>query len=128
MNYFKNKKGFTLIELIVTLAISGIFFTLALHMFGTANGAFANFSKTNDDYFKYNVKKATAEKMLHNNPGVCTNGIFSFIGDAADSLNKVFPFPTPQCTKIDSKSIFIYHLGKTDSTSNTVYGFSTKKF
>lgn len=126
--YNTNKKGFTLIELVVTMAVSGIFFTLAMHMFTTANGAFVSYKKSHEDYFEYNIKKAVAEKMLRNNPGECTDGNFAFTGDVADSLNEAFPFPTPKCAKLDSKRNLIYYLGKTDSTTNAIYGFSANKF
>ena len=122
-----HKKGFTLIELIVTIGISGIFFTMAMHMFYSANSIFANNKKIHEYYFEYNVKKAKAEKMLRNNPGICSNGSFLFIGDAADSLNNEFPFPAPKCTKIDRKRSLVYVLGKMDSTNNGTWGFSANK-
>ena len=35
-----SKSGFTLIELVVTIAISGVFFTMAMNLYSTANRAF----------------------------------------------------------------------------------------
>lgn len=128
VKHYTSKKGFTLIELVVTMAVSAIFFTLAMHMFTTANGAFVSYKKSHADYFDYNVKKASAEKMLRNNPGECSEGNFTFTGESADSLNEVFPFPAPKCAKLDSKRYLVYFLGKIDSTTNAIYGFSTNKF
>ena len=39
------KSGFTLIELMVTLAISGVFFTMAMNLYSTANKAFVTDKK-----------------------------------------------------------------------------------
>lgn len=121
----KKKKGFTLIELVVTMAVTSIFVTLAMHLYVSANGSFVSYKKSHEEYFDYNVKKATAEKMLRENPGACDQSrIFSFTGESADSLNEAFPFPSPKCDRIDKSSNLVYFLGKTDSSSHAIYGFS----
>lgn len=121
----RNKNGFTLIELVVTMAVSGIFFTLAMNMYCNANGAFINYKKSHEAYFDYNVKKATASRMLKNNSGKCENdGTFHFSGDAADSLNNAFPFPAPKCKSLDRKRILVYFLGVADSSSKELLGYS----
>ncbi|MCQ2063128.1 MAG: prepilin-type N-terminal cleavage/methylation domain-containing protein [Fibrobacter sp.] len=121
----KAKEGFTLIELVVTMAVSGIFFMLAMHVYVSANGAFVSYKKSHEDYFEYNVKKATAEKMLRENTGECdSTGNFSFTGESADSLNEVFPFPEPKCAQLGRERHLVYFLGKLDSTTSAFYGFS----
>lgn len=120
-----NKKGFTLIELVVTMAVSSIFFTLALNLYGSANNAFLNYKITHEFYFEYNVMKANADRQLRENPGECTpDGNYIFRGDKADSLNEVFPFPAPKCKTIDSKRNLIYFTGIADSTINKAVGYS----
>lgn len=126
----RSKKGFTLIELIVTMAVSGIFFTLAMNMFSTANGSFVSYKKAHESYFDYNVKKAIANRMLSEHQGTCDNqGNFHFSGDStrfisADSLDKAFPFPESKCKKLDCKRSLVYFLGIQDSTSKEIVGFS----
>lgn len=120
-----SKRGFTLIELIVTMAVSGIFFTLAMNMFSTANGSFVSYKKAHEEYFDYNVKKAKANRMLLDNTGSCQeNGEFHFTGDSADSLDMEFPFPQPKCKDVDHKRTLVYFLGATDSTSKEIVGYS----
>lgn len=120
-----NKKGFTLIELVVTMAVSGIFFTLALNLYGSANNAFLNYKKTHEAYFEYNIMKANANRLLRENPGNCDpDGNYIFRGDKADSLNEVFPFPAPKCKPIDSKRNLIYFTGIADTTINKAVGYS----
>lgn len=113
-----------MIELIVAMAVSGIFFTLAMNMFITANGSFIRYKKSHEAYFDYNVKKAIASRMLDTHQGSCDNeGNFRFLGISADSLNKVFPFSSPKCKKIDRKRSLVYYLGILDSTSMETIGF-----
>ena len=114
-----------MIELVVTMAVSGIFFTLAMNMFSTANGAFISYRKAHDAYFDYNVKKATANRMLKDNQGECQNGgTFHFTGEFADSLNNAFPFPAPKCKPLDRKRYLVYYLGIPDSASREIQGYS----
>lgn len=120
-----SKRGFTLIELIVTMAVSGIFFTLAMNMFSTANGSIVSYKKAHEEYFDYNVKKAKANRMLLDNTGSCQeNGEFHFTGDSADSLDMEFPFPQPKCKVLDNKRLLIYYFGQPDSSSNELAGYS----
>ena len=46
-----SKSGFTLIELVVTIAISGVFFTMAMNLYNTANRAFVTDKKYDELYF-----------------------------------------------------------------------------
>ena len=119
-----NRNGFTLIELVVTLAVSGIFFTLAMNMYVTANGAFTGYRKTHEAYFEHNVRAAVANRMLRDNRGTCDGGEFRFAGEAADSLDRAVPFPAPRCKRIDRDRILVYFLGKADSASRELQGFS----
>lgn len=120
-----NKKGFTLIELVVTMAVSSIFFTLALNLYGSANNAFLNYKITHEFYFEYNVMKANADRQLRENPGECTpDGNYIFTGVKADSLNEAFPFQVPKCKRIDSKRNLVYFTGIANSTINKAVGYS----
>ncbi len=107
------------------MIVSGIFFTLAMNMYVTANGSIVSYKKSHEIYFDYNVKKAVADKMLRENSGECSpEGYFHFTGDTADSLNAAFPFHEPECKLINRKRILVYHLGKSDSASSELESYS----
>ena len=63
-----SKSGFTLIELVVTIAISSIFFTMAMNLYSTANRAFVTDEKYDELYFEYNVLKAKTVRFLQEHP------------------------------------------------------------
>ena len=125
------KMGFTLIELVVTMAISGIFITMAFNLYGTANRAFLADRKNHDAFFKYNVKSAKTERMLRLFPGECKKNDFtgsttySFTGDSAYILNDQLPFSPLQCRAIDKKRYLVYDRGRLDSSNLSLVGFST---
>ena len=125
------KMGFTLIELVVTMAISGIFVTLAFKLYSTANRAFLVDRKSHEAFFKYNVKSAKTERMLHLFPGECKknefseNTTYSFTGDSAYIRNQQLPFSPLQCKAIDKKRFLVYYRGRLDSSNQSLIGFST---
>lgn len=125
------RSGFTLIELVVTMAISGIFITLAFNLYSTANRAFLVDRKNHELFFTYNVKSAKTERMLRLFPGECKKNDFSgstsysFTGDSAYILNNQLPFSPLQCRAIDKKRYLVYYRGRLDSSNSSLVGFST---
>lgn len=128
---FNGKNGFTLIELIVTMAVSGIFTILAFNLYSTANYTFLKDKNKHDVFFDYNVKKSKTIQMLRNHPGSCEKQEFaeelhfSFKGDSAEILNENLPFKPLQCKPIDAKRYIIYFQGYLDSATHSLAGFST---
>ena len=126
----QQKRGFTLIELVVTMAVTGIFITLAMNLYSSANSAFVNYRKSHGTFFTYNVIKAKSERALREHPGVCIKdldsdeaAIYRFTGEDADSLNEAFPLRPLNCKPIDKKRTLVFFRGHADSTSKALYGF-----
>lgn len=126
----QQKRGFTLIELVVTMAVAGIFMTLVMNLYSSANSAFITYRKSNDTFFAYNVVRAKSERALREHPGVCIKdldsdeaAIYRFTGEDADSLNEAFPLRPLNCKPIDKKRTLVFFRGHADSTSKALYGF-----
>lgn len=113
-----SKSGFTLIELVVTIAISGIFFTMAMNLYSTANRAFVTDKKYDELYFEYNVLKAKTVRFLQEHPDFC---------ERADKYEAEYNLSLSplQCKAIDKKRYLVYFQGYTDSTKHSLVGFST---
>lgn len=58
------KKGFTLIELVVTLCIAGIFSTFAMEYYLQAVKANRAAAERDHSYFEYNVSKKHLKKAI----------------------------------------------------------------
>ncbi len=113
-----NKQGFTLIELVITMAISGFFFTLAMNLYSTANKAFVTDKKYDELYFEYNVLKARTEHFLREHPDFCEKK------DKYEVEYKI-PLGPLQCLPLDKKRNLVYFQGYMDSTKHALVGFST---
>ena len=122
-----NKFGFPLIEIILTLAIASVFYTLAFRVYELATGQHLKFQKSHALYFDYNVKKSLAIKMLKTHPGTCLDSNYIFTGSAADSVTLAFPFPQPHCSSLPAQRTLIFYQGLADSTDNHLVGFSYLK-
>ena len=112
------KRGFTLIELVTTMALSGIFFTRAMNLYSSANRAFITDKKYDDLYFEYNVLKARTVRFLQEHPNFCSRAEFY---EAEYDL----PLSPLHCTPLDKKRHLVYFQGYMDSTKLGLVGFST---
>lgn len=126
-----SKSGFTLIELVVTMAITGIFCTLAFNLYSTANRAFITDRANHNTFFTYNVKSAQTEKILRDHPGMCEKkefadeAFYTFTGDSSLILNESLPFKPLRCRALDKKRNLVYFHGYLDSASRALASFST---
>ena len=119
------KRGFTLIELVVTLCIAGIFSTFAMEYYLQAVKANRVAAERDHSYFEYNVSKKLLKRVLADNKGECIDGIYRFVGESADSLNATVPFPELKCSSIAHNRTLVYYLGPLDSAITSPVGFST---
>ena len=119
------KHGFTLIELVVTISLAGIFSTFAMEYYLQAIKANNIAAKRNSSYFEYNVSKNILKRTLAGNRGECVDGTYRFVGESADSLNATVPFPKLTCRPIAHDRTLIYFLGPLDSIVTSPVGFST---
>jgi prepilin-type N-terminal cleavage/methylation domain-containing protein len=78
------KHGFTLIELVVTIAVSGIFFTLAMNLYVQAVKGQLAFAKKDASYMQRTVDIALTKKMLQEHPGKCVDGKYILDSDTED--------------------------------------------
>ncbi len=115
---FANKRGFTLIELVTTMAVSGFFFALAMNLYCSANKAFITDKKYDELYFEYNVRKAQTERFLREHPNFCD------IPEKYEAEYKL-PFTPLRCKPLDKKRHLVYFQGHMDSTKHALIGFST---
>ena len=115
---FTYKHGFTLIELITTIAISGIFFSMAMNLYSNANKAFITDKKYDELYFEYNVLKAKTIRFLQEHPDFCEHS-------EKYEIEYRIPFSPLQCRPIDKKRYLVYFQGYMDSTRRALVGFST---
>lgn len=114
----RSKRGFTLIELVVTMAVTGIFFTLAMNLYCNANRALAGDREIDSLYFDYNVAKAETERFLREHPDFCTTS-------DAEKIENRPPFWPLACKPLDKRRNLVYFRGFMDSTHHAVVGFST---
>ena len=113
-----SKSGFTLIELVVTIAISGVFFTMTMNLYSTANRAFITDKKYDELYFDYNVLKAKTERFLQEHPDFCERP------NKYEAEYKL-PFSPLQCKALDKKRYLIFFQGYMDPNKHALVGFST---
>lgn len=113
-----NKHGFTLIELVTTMAVSGIFYTMAMNLYCSANSVFTTDKKYDELYFEYNVLKAKTERFLREHPNFCNNP------EKYEAEYKL-PLSPLHCKSIDKKRHLVYFQGYMDSTRHALVGFST---
>ncbi|MBQ2561643.1 MAG: type II secretion system protein [Fibrobacter sp.] len=112
------KLGFTLIELVTTIAISGAFFTMAMNLYGNANKAFATDKKYDELYFEYNALKARTERFLREHPDFCERS-------EKYQIEYNLPFKPLSCKPLDKKRYLVYFQGYMDPTRLALVGFST---
>ena len=111
-------RGFTLIELVTTMALSGAFFTLAMNLYCSANKAFITDKKYDELYFDYNVLKAKTERFLREHPDFCER-------PNKYQIEYKLPFSPLHCKAIDKKRFLVYFQGHMDPTKRALVGFST---
>lgn len=99
------KNGFTLIELVVTMAVSGIFFTLAMNLYTQAVKGQLAFTKKDAAYMQRSVDIAKTKRMLQGHPGKCVDGIY-----VLDSTDNVIPASTHplQCKELKRGRVVVY--------------------
>lgn len=98
------KRGFTLIELVVTIAVSGIFFTLAMHLYTQAVKGQLAFTKKDTAYMQRSVDIALTKKMLQKHPGKCIDGKY-----ALDSDTEIpHLFQNMQCKELKRGRIVVF--------------------
>ena len=98
------KRGFTLIELVVTIAVSGIFFTLAMHLYTQAVKGQLAFTKKDAAYMQRTVDNALTKRMLQEHPGKCVNGKYILDSDT-ENLRLINNL---QCKKLKRGRIVVY--------------------
>lgn len=98
------KRGFTLIELVVTIAVSGIFFTLAMNLYVQAIKGQLAFTKKDAIYMQRTVDIALTKKMLQENPGKCVDGKYILDSDT-ENLRLINNL---QCKKLKRGRIVVY--------------------
>ncbi|MCF0215765.1 MAG: prepilin-type N-terminal cleavage/methylation domain-containing protein [Fibrobacteraceae bacterium] len=76
--------GFTLIELVVTMAVAGIFFTLAMHLYTQAVKGRIAFEKKDAAYIQRTVDVAKTKRILQEHPGKCIDG--KYVLDNANAV------------------------------------------
>lgn len=113
-----SKSGFTLIELVVTIAISGIFFTMAMNLYSTANKAFVTDKKYDELYFEYNVLKAKTISFLQEHPDFCER-------PEKYEIEYKLPLSPLHCKPLDKKRYLVYFQGYMDPSKHALVGFST---
>ena len=98
------KRGFTLIELVVTIAVSGIFFTLAMHLYTQAVKGQLAFTKKDAVYMQRSVDIALTKKMLQEYPGKCIDGNY-----IVDSDTETHPLiQNLKCKELKRGRIVVY--------------------
>ena len=119
------KKGFTLIELVVTISVAGIFSTFAMNYYLQAVKAKQVMVEKHDEYFEYNVFKSKLKRDLLDYEGECKEGKYTFKADQSDFQQPVTPAEGLDCKVRDHNRVLVYYLGKLDSSSKKLVGFST---
>ncbi|PWJ55078.1 MULTISPECIES: type II secretion system protein [unclassified Fibrobacter] len=102
----ESRNGFTLIELIVTIAISGIFFTLAMNLYTQAVKGQLAFTKKDAAYMQRSVDIAKTKRMLQEHPGKCVDGIY--VLDSADNVIPASTHPL-QCKELKKARVVVYN-------------------
>ena len=116
------KGGFTLIELVVTIAVSGVFFTMAMNLYGTANRAFLTDKEYDELYFEYNVLKSRTERFLREHPDFCERPNKY---QSEYQTESEMPLGPLQCKALDKKRYLVYFQGYMDPNKRALVGFST---
>lgn len=107
------KRGFTLIELVVTIAVSGIFFTLAMNLYVQAVKGQLAFTKKDAAYMQRTVDNALTKRMLQEHPGKCVNGKYILNSDtdvvlSPDSKASLPHLHSLQCKELKRGRIVVY--------------------
>jgi prepilin-type N-terminal cleavage/methylation domain-containing protein len=119
------KKGFTLIELVVTISVAGIFSTFAMNYYLQAIKAKQAMVEKHDEYFEYNVVKSKLKRALLDYEGECKRGKYTFKADQSCFEQPTVPAAGLDCKVLDHSRVLVYYLGKLDSSSKKLVGFST---
>lgn len=119
------KKGFTLIELVITISVAGIFSTFAMNYYLQVIKAKQAMDKRHDEYFEFNVVKSKLKCALQDNEGECKEGKYTFNIEQNDLQQAVFPASGLECKALAHNRVLVYYLGKLDSSSKRLVGFST---
>lgn len=98
------KHGFTLIELVVTIAVSGIFFTLAMNLYVQAVKGQLAFTKKDASYMQRTIDIALTRRMLQEHPGKCIDGKYILDSDT-ENLRLINNL---QCKKLKRGRIVVY--------------------
>lgn len=113
-----SKRGFTLIELVTTMALSGVFFTMALDLYNTITKAYLTDKKYDELYFDYNVQVAKTKRFLKEHYDYC---------EKPEKYEMEFKLPLSplHCKALEKKRYLVYFQGYMDSGKRALVGFST---
>ena len=96
----KARRGFTLIELVVTILLSGLCSLVATQLFIEAYRQYYSYSNRDAKFFAEYRDELHFRRLLREQPWICReDSSFVFIGDNKDSLMSIVPYQSVSCEK-----------------------------